>query len=304
MCVCLIDESTCCDEDFTWVCNTKEKSRESNPLQSSYSSLTRVVSHGTVTPNQNSNTTQPNSIKFGKSAKPSSLDRRRVLNRNRQERDSKSRSAHSLQESSVSTDFGEPTAKGINLFQFIVSKCTSPLIITKQNKNQKKIIIEGHQFYKSGGNGNTNTSNSNKYHKHHSHAHHRSKPPPIFWERPYFPHWEPDPQPCNNYYGGNGSREDVRMHEYGRRHHDYYRYDSDGTINVAKQKMILTMPTGVGGTTMGNYSGDRIGHTADDNCCRYYKKPVPIKSYCPCEYNTTSTAPAPAPSWAKRSQVG
>lgn len=52
-----------------------------------------------------------------RSTKPtSSLDRRRTLTRNRHERDSKSRSAHSLQESSATstTDYAAPeqSAKG------------------------------------------------------------------------------------------------------------------------------------------------------------------------------------------------
>lgn len=66
-------------------------------------------------------------IMMNKSSKPtSSLDRRRMHNRNRQERDSKSRSAHSLQESSATstTDYAIPenSSKGdpyINISSFI-----------------------------------------------------------------------------------------------------------------------------------------------------------------------------------------
>lgn len=102
-----IDESTCCDEDFTWVCNAKEKPREVNQTQS-FASLTRETPTNLTTPNINDVT------KNIKPPRPSSLDRRRFSNRNRQERDSKSRSAHSLQESSLSTDFTEPS-KGIKI---------------------------------------------------------------------------------------------------------------------------------------------------------------------------------------------
>lgn len=82
----LIDESTCCDEDFTWV-------RSEPPIES------RSLPTDQVT----------NSPSTNNSAKPprpaGSLDRRRISHTNRQERDSKSRSAHSLKERSMSSEF-------------------------------------------------------------------------------------------------------------------------------------------------------------------------------------------------------
>ncbi len=82
----LIDESTCCDEDFTWV-------RTEPPIESRSLPTDQVA----------------NSPSTNNSAKPprpaGSLDRRRISHTNRQERDSKSRSAHSLKERSVSSEF-------------------------------------------------------------------------------------------------------------------------------------------------------------------------------------------------------
>ncbi|KAG4073996.1 hypothetical protein HA402_014201 [Bradysia odoriphaga] len=80
------NESTCCDEDFTWV--------RSDPPIESRSLPTDQVINSPITNN---------------SAKPprpaGSLDRRRTSHTNRQERDNKSRSAHSLKERSVSSEF-------------------------------------------------------------------------------------------------------------------------------------------------------------------------------------------------------
>lgn len=261
------DESTCCDDDFTWVCNSaKEKQREPNTLQYSFASLPNALANSSVHSNAPSET---NSLKSSKLVtRQGSLDRRRVLNRNRQERDSKSRSAHSLQESSPSTDFAEPTSKTLHMHQ----------------KNN-------------GG------SVPNKY-SHHTHQHHRSKAPQIFWERPYFPHWDPNLSHCSNYHAR--SREDVRMLEYNgnnhhRRHHDYYRCDSDGMLNMAVKKQRSPVINGNGNNGPANVN-PRIGHMLNDdnNCCsRYYSKPMSYKSCCPCE-NMSSSSP---PHWNKRSQV-
>lgn len=90
----LIDESTCCDEDFTWV--------RSDPPIESRSLPTDQVAHS---PSTNSSAKPPRPA--------GSLDRRRISHTNRQERDSKSRSAHSLKERSVSSEFKDaPNEKG------------------------------------------------------------------------------------------------------------------------------------------------------------------------------------------------
>lgn len=104
------DNSTCCDEDFTWVCSSKEKSIEPNATSNVYTSRAAArQAHGNSddVDLKNGNVGQ----KRGRQLKPSSsLDRRRIQSRSRQERDSKSRSAHSLQESSATstTDYASP----------------------------------------------------------------------------------------------------------------------------------------------------------------------------------------------------
>lgn len=79
-------------------------------------------------------------------ARPSSLDRRRIQNRNRQERDHKSRSAHSLQESSASTttDFASPpkqTSKGILSNQHVSWNQTNWLSLWLQIKNSRSTSL-------------------------------------------------------------------------------------------------------------------------------------------------------------------
>lgn len=101
------DNSTCCDEDFTWVCNQKEKV-EVNSSQNAYPS--KVAAKHTPSTTNDADMKNGNQ-KRGRQLRPSgSLDRRRINSRNRQERDSKSRSAHSLQESSATstTDYASP----------------------------------------------------------------------------------------------------------------------------------------------------------------------------------------------------
>lgn len=259
------------------MCNAKEKQREPNALQYSFASLPSAVANSGVHANTTSET---HSLKSNKlMTRQGSLDRRRVLNRNRQERDSKSRSAHSLQESSPSTDFAESTSKS-------------------------------HHLHHKNGNASGNGIAANKY-SHHVHQHHRSKAPQIFWERPYFPHWDPNLSHCANYHPT--SRDDIRMHEYNgnnhhhRRHHDYYRCDSDGMLNMAVKKQRSPVINANGSTGTGNVS-TRNGHMItgsggggdDNNCCNhYYSKPMPYKACCPCEYMNSS----PPPQWNKRSQV-
>lgn len=80
-----------------------------SPSQNAYPSkvAAKHSSHGTTDDVDVKNGNQ----KRGRQLRPSgSLDRRRINSRNRQERDSKSRSAHSLQESSATstTDYASP----------------------------------------------------------------------------------------------------------------------------------------------------------------------------------------------------
>lgn len=121
----MLDESTCCDEDFTWVCGAKEKPTDGEHIRNSFPSLpSQTGSLKASTKQSDINNCSNNAAKYedepkylNRSVKPTcSLDRRRTLTRNRQERDSKSRSAHSLQDSSATstTDYAptDPTSKG------------------------------------------------------------------------------------------------------------------------------------------------------------------------------------------------
>lgn len=115
------DNSTCCDEDFTWVCND-EKNATSNAYKSNVPTTVKNTSHGigadVDVKNNNGNV---NSKRTRQLRPSSSLDRRRLHSRNRQERDSKSRSAHSLHESSATstTDYASPEySSGIVCFLF------------------------------------------------------------------------------------------------------------------------------------------------------------------------------------------
>lgn len=112
----LLDESTCCDDDFTWVCNNpKERSIDSDrseciakytPLKSSPND------ESSRKPASNGQSIEVSLKAANKSASKTSasLDRRRVHGRSRHERDSKSRSVHSLQDSSATstTDYAVP----------------------------------------------------------------------------------------------------------------------------------------------------------------------------------------------------
>lgn len=100
------------------MCNQKEKV-EVSPSQNVYPSKVAIKhSHGTTDDADVKNGNQ----KRGRQLRPSgSLDRRRINSRNRQERDSKSRSAHSLQESSATstTDYASPEHISGIIFVFV-----------------------------------------------------------------------------------------------------------------------------------------------------------------------------------------
>lgn len=121
----MLDESTCCDDDFTWVCNAKGKLTDAEHIQNSFTSLPSQSGSLEVSTKQGDiNNCKNDTVKYedepkylNRSVKPTtSLDRRRTLTKNRQERDSKSRSAHSLQDSSATstTDYAptDPISKG------------------------------------------------------------------------------------------------------------------------------------------------------------------------------------------------
>lgn len=110
----LLDESTCCDDDFTWVCsNPKETSVDSDRPISKYAPLKSSSNDDACNKpigNGQSIEAPPKPANKTSSKTSASLDRRRVHSRNRHERDTKSRSAHSLQDSSATstTDYAVP----------------------------------------------------------------------------------------------------------------------------------------------------------------------------------------------------
>lgn len=94
------------------MCNANEKVAQSNPAPNNAYATKSALKHSQKN-SDDIDVRNGNSVvqKRGRQLKPSSsLDRRRIQSRSRQERDSKSRSAHSLQESSATstTDYASP----------------------------------------------------------------------------------------------------------------------------------------------------------------------------------------------------
>lgn len=108
-------------------------------------------------------------------------------------------------------------------------------------------------------------------------------------------------------YHGNGSREDIRYGDCRPTYDDYYRYDSDGQLNMNKTKLMSPPPPPSSSAINNN--------DVSDMCCtnHFYTKPMPIQQ-CGCRRDPTmncayeavnmrkSASPAP-PSWQYRNQV-
>lgn len=109
------DDSTCCDEDFTWVRSDKE-TKQKNPSVT-ITQTEQITPQSQPSSNNSHNNNNSNNNNNGKPPRPSgSLDRRRTnVHHNRQERDSKSRSAHSLKDRMLTSEFKDapPNHKGI-----------------------------------------------------------------------------------------------------------------------------------------------------------------------------------------------
>lgn len=114
-----------------------------------------------------------------------------------------------------------------------------------------------------------NQKQHTKRHVHPHYNHHQPKfAPPIFWERPYFPNWDP-----NVHYVNYHTKDDNYYDDYCNqgRHNDCCRYDSDGNINLNKAKLMSPPPV-----VPPNYGG---------YCStRFYQKPPPLH---PC-YSSSS----------------
>ncbi|XP_055691910.1 liprin-beta-2 isoform X2 [Lutzomyia longipalpis] len=174
------DDSTCCDEDFTWV-RSENISEEPQSLP--------------VT----STTIPPSNVPSGKPPRPAgSLDRRRQLTTNRQERDSKSRSAHSLiKDKSLGNE--------------------------QKEKHAEKHLPRTSSFEGA-------TEGAYPAHRRESPGFWEPPPPsyPYHWETPPHPFWPS----CH------ASREELRFMEMHRRHQDQlYRYGSSGALNSSHPDM-------------------------------------------------------------------
>lgn len=87
-------------------------------------------------------------------------------------------------------------------------------------------------------------------------------PPPIFWERPYFPSWDP-----NIHYANYHTQDDNYYDEYYNHrgaHNECCRYDSDTNLNINKPKLMSPPPA-----SPSNYGGYCSN--------RFYTKPTPIQ---------------------------
>lgn len=117
-----------------------------------------------------------------------------------------------------------------------------------------------------------------KHHtKHHAHSHynhHRPKfPPPILWERPYFPSWD-----SNVHYVNYHTQDDNYFDDYYNRtaHNDCCRYDSDGNLNANKSK-LMSPPPPAPPSNFGAYCSTG-----------YYQKPAPLHPCYSCERSASS----------------
>ena len=153
--------------------------------------------------NLNSKPPRPN-ISLG------SLDRRRPNQRmNRYERDSKSRSTHSLKEKSTSSEFTKDNLSSVNYSR------GNNTFDENRSIHEKFSIFKEHldsAHYPSSGSSSVN---------HHRHS-------PGIWEAPPPPPW--DPHHCWNYHH---SREELRMMDYHRRQAEMYQYGSNGALSSA-----------------------------------------------------------------------
>lgn len=118
----------------------------------------------------------------------------------------------------------------------------------------------------------------------HHYNHHRPKfAPPIYWERPYFPSWDPNVHYVNYHH----TQDDNYFDDYYSRqsHNDCCRYDSDGNLNGSKTK-IMPPPTAAAAPAAA---------TTSPNCgvyCsnRFYTKPPPLHPCYSCERSSSSQA--------------
>ncbi|XP_062562952.1 liprin-beta-1 isoform X3 [Armigeres subalbatus] len=267
------DESSCRDEDFTWVNNCAEAPKatiDSDRRSTSHTTVggrsSRSHTHG-HDPNQTRTPLSPvlspsGVLGSGKPPRPmtGSLDRRRHLGASRHERDSKSRSTHSLKDKSSSSELQQQDSHSSNLSLNSKGKPSSKRSTCGKGSYDKLWNFQEHQ-HDSGSFNNYNSSGSS-HHNNNSGNNHRQSP--GIWDPPPPPpvsHWDP-----HYYWNWNNhhSREELRLIDYHRRQQaELYRYGSNGALSSTQD---LSCSSG---------------------CCNrpYYQPPPP--PCCSCEHSRT-----------------
>uniref|UniRef100_A0A182JWU2 SAM domain-containing protein n=1 Tax=Anopheles christyi TaxID=43041 RepID=A0A182JWU2_9DIPT len=226
-------DSTCCDDDFTWIyahnrSEAPKASVESDRRSVSQTTATRSVprdhrsremsiqkTHQCQSTAGSSNLAIGDVVPSGKPPRPSreagSLDRRRNLSLSRTERDGKSRSTHSLKEKSSSSEFHKQDSMSSNL-----------------SLSSKDHLHDSGSFH------NYNSSGSGSQHQHHACPPHpqNSRMSPGIWEPPPPPPLSPWD---NHYYWNNPhchqqSREELRLIDYHRRQQELYQHANKSTL--------------------------------------------------------------------------
>ncbi|XP_065078325.1 uncharacterized protein LOC135701450 isoform X7 [Ochlerotatus camptorhynchus] len=287
------DDSTCRDEDFTWVNNRSEAPKatiDSDRRSTSHTTIggrsSRSHTHGHE-PSLNRNLlspvlAQPGALGCGKPPRPmtGSLDRRRHLGANRHERDSKSRSTHSLKDKFSSSELQQQDSHSSNLSLNSKGKSSSKRSTSAKGSNDKLWNFQEHHN-DSGIYHNYNSSGSSHHHHHNNHNNNNNninnngqRQSPGIWEPPPPPpvsHW--DPHYYWNWNNHHQSREELRLIDYHRRQQaELYRYGSNGALSSTQD---LSCSSG---------------------CCnRAYYPPQPPPC-CSCEHSR--------PMWGKDCQVG
>uniref|UniRef100_A0A904A620 SAM domain-containing protein n=2 Tax=Anopheles quadriannulatus TaxID=34691 RepID=A0A904A620_ANOQN len=220
------EDSTCCDDDFTWVYAHNHHEAPKASVESDRRSVSQTTATRSVPRDQQPSremsiqkTDQCQStantigigeaVPCGKPPRPSretgSLDRRRNLRSSRHERDGKSHSTHSLKENSSSSEFHKHDSMSSNL-----------------SLNSKDHLQDSGSFH------NYNISGSGNPHQRHGYPPHPQNActSPSMWEPPPPPPLSPwDPQYYwNNPHCRHQSKEELRLIDYHRRQQELYQY--------------------------------------------------------------------------------
>ncbi|XP_021711270.1 uncharacterized protein LOC5566064 isoform X10 [Aedes aegypti] len=234
------DESTCRDEDFTWVNNRAEAPKATIDSDRRSTSHTTVGGRSSRSHTQGVDQNLPRSplspvlspagvLGCGKPPRPltGSLDRRRHLGASRHERDSKSRSTHSLKDKTSSSELQHHDSHSSNLSLNSKGKPSSKRSPCGKGSNDKFWNFQEH-LHDSGSYNNYNSSGSSHHNNNNSH-----RQSPGIWEPPPPPpvsHW--DPHYYWNWNNHHHSREELRLIDYHRRQQaELYRYGSNGALS-------------------------------------------------------------------------